>query len=47
MKKRFIQIFSKKEIITYKNYNDLVEKILKYKKDDKNRRLIANGKKNI
>ena len=40
-----MQIFSKKEIITYKNYNYLVEKIMKYKKDDKNRRLIAkNGK---
>ena len=41
----YSDFFSKKEIITYKNYDDLVEKIMKYKKDDKNRRLIAkNGK---
>ena len=41
----YSDFFSKKEIITYKNYNDLVEKIMKYKKDDKDRRLIAkNGK---
>ncbi len=44
-KTSYSDFFSKKEIVTYKNYNDLVEKIMKYKKDDKNRRLIAkNGK---
>ena len=42
----YSDFFSKKEIITYKNYNDLVEKINKYKRNDKERRLIArNGKK--
>ena len=37
--------FSSKEIITYKNYSDLVEKINKYKRNDKDRKKIAkNGK---
>ena len=36
--KTFYSDFFLEEIITYKNYNDLVEKIMKYpKKDDKNR----------
>ena len=38
--------FTKNEIVTYKNYYDLVEKIQKYKKNDKERRNIAkNGRK--
>ena len=38
--------FSKNELVTYKNYNDLIYKIKKYLKDEKARRLIAkNGKK--
>ena len=37
--------FSKDEIVTYKNYNDLVEKILKYKKNDRKEEKIAkNGR---
>ena len=39
------EFFNKKEIVTYKNTNDLVEKILKYKKDDQLRKKIArNGR---
>jgi len=42
----YSDFFSKKEIITYKNYNDLVEKINKYKRNNEERKLIArNGKK--
>ena len=42
----YSDFFTKKEIITYKDYNDLVEKINKYKRNDKERKLIAkNGKK--
>ena len=42
----YSDFFTKKELITYKNYRDLVEKIYKYKKDDKERKLIAkNGSK--
>ncbi len=42
----YSDFFSKKEIVTYKNYQDLVEKIKKYKKDDKERKKIAkNGKR--
>ena len=45
-KTSYSDFFTKKEIVTYKNYNDLIEKINKYKKDDKERKLIAkNGKK--
>ena len=41
----FSDFFSKNEIVTYKNLNDLTEKINKFKKDDKKRRQIAkNGK---
>ena len=41
----YSDFFTNKEIVTYKNYNDLIEKILRYKKNDKERRLIAkNGK---
>ena len=41
----YSDFFTNKEIVTYKNYNDLVEKILRYKKNDKERKLIAkNGK---
>ena len=40
--------FFKNELVTYKNYNDLIYKIKKYLKDEKARKLIAkNGKKNI
>ena len=42
----YSDFFNKNEIITYKNTSDLIEKILRYKKNDKQRRLIAkNGKK--
>ena len=45
-KTHYSNFFTKKEIITYKNYNDLVEKIHRFKRNDKERRLIArNGKK--
>ena len=38
--------FSKKEIVLYKNLNDLSEKIIKYSNDDKSRNTIAkNGRK--
>ena len=41
----YSDFFTNKEIVTYKNYNDLIEKIYKYKKNDKERKLIAkNGK---
>ena len=41
----FSDFFSKNEIVTYKNLNDLTEKINKFKRDDKQRRQIAkNGK---
>ena len=44
-KTSYSDFFTKNEIITYKNLNDLIEKILKYKKNDKQRRVIAkNGK---
>ena len=42
----YSDFFSKKQIVTYKNYQDLVEKINKYKRDDRERKKIAeNGKK--
>ena len=37
----YTDFFNKNEIITYKNINDLIEKILKYKRDDKLRKQIA------
>ena len=41
----YSDFFTNKEIITYNNYDDLIEKIYKYKKNDKERKLIAkNGK---
>ena len=41
----YSDFFTNKEIITYSNYNDLVEKILKYKRNDIERKMIAkNGK---
>ena len=41
----FSDFFSKNELITYKNLDDLSEKIMKFKIDDKQRRKIAmNGK---
>ena len=41
----FSDFFSKNELITYKNLDDLSEKIIKFKIDDKQRRKIAmNGK---
>ena len=37
--------FNSREAVFYKDINDLIEKILKYKKDNKQRKLIAkNGK---
>ena len=42
----YSDFFTKKEIVTYKNYSDLVECIYRYKKNDKERILIArNGRK--
>ena len=42
----YSDFFNNKEIVTYKNTNDLIEKILKYKKDDNLRKMIKkNGKK--
>ena len=42
----YSDFFNKKEIVTYKNVGDLTDKILKFKKDNKSRKLIArNGKK--
>ena len=42
---KYSDFFNNKEIINYKNESDLFEKINKYKKEDKQRRLIAkNGK---
>jgi len=41
----YSDFFTSKELITYSDISDLVEKILKYKKDDKLRRRIAkNGR---
>ena len=43
---KFNDFFNNNEMVFYKNINDLLEKILKYKKDDKMRRRIAmNGHK--
>ena len=42
----YSDFFSRKQIVTYKNYKDLVEKINKYKREDRERKKIAeNGKK--
>ena len=38
---KFGDFFNNNEMIFYKNTNDLLDKILKYKKDDKIRRKIA------
>ena len=44
-KTNYSDFFTNKEIVTYKNQHDLIEKIHKFKKDDKTRKLIArNGK---
>ena len=41
----YSDFFNKNEIVTYKNIDDLIEKIYKYKRDDKLRKKIAkNGK---
>ena len=41
----YSDFFNKNEIVTYKNIDDLTEKIYKYKRDDKTRKKIAkNGK---
>jgi glycosyltransferase involved in cell wall biosynthesis len=45
-KTSYSDFFNKKEIVTYKNLQDLIEKILKFKKNDKQRRLIAKNGKN-
>ena len=42
----YSDFFTKKEIVTYKNQSDLIEKILKYKKDDNERKKIARNGKN-
>ena len=45
-KTKLNELFNSNEAIFYKDINDLAEKILKYKKDNKKRRDIAkNGKK--
>ena len=47
-KTQYRDFFSNKEMVFYKNLNDLSEKIIKISRDDKLRRKIAkNGKKNI
>ena len=44
-KTHYSDFFSSKELFTYKNYSDLVEKINKYKRNEKDRKEIAkNGK---
>ena len=44
-KTMYSDFFNKKELVTYSSIDDLTEKILKYKRDDKLRKLIAkNGK---
>ena len=44
-KVQYSDFFSKDEIVTYKDSNDLLEKIHKYKKDEKKRKFIAkNGR---
>ena len=44
-KTQYSDFFTKNELITYSSYNDLVEKIYKYKRNDKKRKLIAkNGR---
>ena len=45
-KTSYSDFFNKNEIITYTNTNDLVEKIKKFKKDDRRRRQIAKNGKN-
>ena len=45
-KTSYSDFFNKNEIVTYKNLQDLIEKILKFKKNDKQRRLIAKNGKN-
>jgi spore maturation protein CgeB len=43
---KYSDFFNKNEIVTYKNLNDLINKIKYYVKNDKKRRFIANnGKK--
>ena len=42
-KTKLNEFFSNKEMITYNNINDLAEKILFYKKNDKDRIKIANS----
>ncbi len=37
----YSDFFNNNEIVTYKNINDLIEKLLKYKRDDKLRKQIA------
>ena len=44
-KVKYSDFFSKDELVTYKNSDDLLEKIHKYKKDEKKRKFIArNGR---
>jgi spore maturation protein CgeB len=45
-KTRFSDFLGKKEIVTYKNINDLARKIIKYSKNDKLRRKIAKNGRN-
>ena len=41
MKISYSDFFNKKEIVTYKNLSDLSYLLQKYKRDDKERKLIA------
>ena len=41
MKNCYSDFFNKNELVTYKDSSDLIEKVLKYKKDNKSRKLIA------
>ena len=45
---KFSHFFNKNEILTYKNSNDLIKKIIKIKDNSKMlKRISKNGKKNI
>ena len=47
-KTKYMDFFSNREMVFYKNINDLSEKIIKIAKDEKYRKMIgSNGKKNI
>jgi spore maturation protein CgeB len=45
-KTEYSNFFNKQELITYSGFNDLCEKINKYKRDDKQRKIIARNGRN-